>query len=79
MSHKVFIYSTPTCGFCHQAKEYFKEKGIEFTDYNVANDEVKAQEMIDKTGQTAVPVIYIDGTLVIGFDKEKINELLGIK
>lgn len=79
MPLKVYIYSTPTCGFCHQAKEYFKEKGIMFTDYNVANDEVKAQEMIDKTGQTAVPVIDIDGTLVIGFDKEKINELLGIK
>lgn len=79
MSHEVFIYSTPTCGFCHQAKEYFKEKNIKFIDYDVANDEKKAKEMIDKTGQTAVPVIVIDGEVVIGFDKEKINELLGIK
>jgi glutaredoxin-like YruB-family protein len=73
---QVTIYSTPTCGFCHQAKEYFKEKNIQFTDFDVANDEKKAEEMIEKTGQTAVPVIDIDGQIVIGFDKEKINELL---
>jgi glutaredoxin-like YruB-family protein len=72
----VTIYSTPTCGFCHQAKEYFKEKNITFTDFDVADDEKKAEEMIQKTGQTAVPVIVIDGEIVIGFDKEKINELL---
>lgn len=73
---QVTIYSTPTCPFCHQAKEYFKAKNIQFTDYNVFEDEKKAEEMIEKSGQMGVPVILINNEVVVGFDKEKINELL---
>lgn len=72
----ITIYSTPICGFCHQLKEYLKEKNITYTDFDVANDEKKAEEMIQKTSQTSVPVIDIDGEIVVGFDKEKIDKLL---
>ena len=59
------------------AKEYFKSKGLEYTDYDVSVDTEKQKEMIDKTGQFGVPVIEIDGNIVLGFDKPKIDELLG--
>lgn len=74
----VTIYSTPTCHFCNQTKEFFKEKSIEFTDYDVSSDDAKRQEMIEKSGQMGVPVIYVDDKMLIGFDKEKLSEALGI-
>jgi glutaredoxin 3 len=85
MSKKVEIYSTPTCHFCQASKEFFKEKGIEYTDNNVAEDLDKRKEMIDKTGQMGVPVIVVtpeeEGSksdIVIGFDEPKLRELLEI-
>ncbi|MBT4121227.1 MAG: glutaredoxin family protein [Candidatus Magasanikbacteria bacterium] len=73
---KVTIYSTPTCPYCLQAKEFFKEKGVEYTEINVAEDQDKAKEMMDKSGQMGVPVIDIDGEIIVGFDKAKIETLL---
>ena len=58
------------------AKEYFKSKDFEYEEYNVATDIEKQKEMLEKTGQFGVPVIDINGTIVIGFDRTKINELL---
>ncbi|MFZ2523507.1 MAG: glutaredoxin domain-containing protein [Minisyncoccia bacterium] len=75
----VTIYSTPTCHFCHDAKEFFKENKIEFTDYDVANDAEKRQEMLQRSGQLGVPVIFVGEEMVLGFDKPKLTELLGIK
>ncbi|MCH7529687.1 glutathione S-transferase N-terminal domain-containing protein [Patescibacteria group bacterium] len=75
---KVVIYSTPTCHFCHTAKEFFKEKNIEYTDYDVSTDDDKRKEMIEKSGQMGVPVIYIDDEMLIGFDKDKLSTALGI-
>lgn len=74
----VTIYSTPSCHFCHMAKDFFKEKNVNYTDWNVASDPAKRQEMLDKSGQLGVPVIIIDNDLVIGFDKPKIAKLLGV-
>lgn len=74
----VIVYSTPSCPWCHRAKDYFKEKGVPFIDYDVAADTEKAQEMINKSGQMGVPVIDIDGQIVVGFEIGKINELLKI-
>ena len=74
----VTIYSTPTCHYCHRAKDYLKEKKVEFTDIDVSVDTVKAQEMVDKSGQMGVPVLDINGALVIGFDKAKIDQLLSL-
>lgn len=73
---EVKIYSTPTCHFCHMAKDFFEEEGIAFTDYNVAEDIEKRTEMVAKTGQLGVPVIDIDGQIVIGFNESRIRELL---
>lgn len=74
----VLVYSTPACPWCHKAKDYFKEKGVEFTDYNVASDQAKADEMVKKSNQMGVPVIDINGQIIIGFDRGKIDELLGL-
>ncbi len=74
----VTIYSTPTCHFCHMAKDFFTEHNVEFTDYNVGEDPAKRTEMIQKSGQMGVPVIQIDNNLIVGFNKPKIVELLGI-
>ena len=78
MAHTILIYSTPTCPWCHKTKEYLKSKNIAFTDINVAADQAKAEEMINKSGQMGVPVIDIDGAIVVGYDKGKIDKLLGL-
>ncbi len=75
---EVKIYSTPTCHFCHMAKDFFKENNVAFTDYNVAEDSQKREELIEKSGQMGVPVIFIGEDMVIGFNKPKIVELLGM-
>lgn len=74
----VIIYSTPTCHFCHMAKNFFKEKNIAYTEYNVASDLAKRKEMIEKSGQMGVPVIIIGDELIVGFNKPKIIQLLGL-
>ncbi len=76
---KIMIYSTPSCTFCVMAKEFFKQNNIPFEEYNVAADLEKRKEMIQKTGQMGVPVIDIDGSVVIGFDKEVVAKKVGIK
>jgi len=75
----VKIYSTPTCGYCNMAKEFFKETKVEFEEYNVAVDAEKINEMVEKTGQMGVPVIDVDGELMIGFDKATLSNLLNIQ
>ncbi len=74
----VNIYSTPSCPYCHMVKDYLKSKNISFIDYNVAEDQTKAQEMIEKSGQMGVPVVEIDGNIIVGFDKPEIDRLLNI-
>lgn len=74
----VTIYSTPTCHYCQLAKDFFKANGVEYTEHNVADDAEKRQEMIEKSGQMGVPVIYIDEEMVIGFNEDKLKELLGL-
>ncbi|MFA6426860.1 MAG: glutaredoxin domain-containing protein [Candidatus Magasanikbacteria bacterium] len=75
----VAVYSTPTCPYCVLAKQYLQERSIEFVDYNVAHDQDKAREMIEKSGQMGVPVLDVNGTIIIGFDKMRINMALGIQ
>ena len=80
---KVEVYSTPTCGYCKMAKEYFTENNVEFTEYDVAADEAKRNEMVEKTGQMGVPVITVadegaEPEIIIGFDKARLAELLGL-
>ncbi len=74
----VTIYSTPSCHFCHMAKDFFKEKNVAFTDHDVAADMTMRQEMIEKSGQMGVPVIQIGDQLIVGFNKPVIVKLLGL-
>lgn len=74
----VTIYSTPSCHFCHMAKEYFKENNVAYTEHDVAADMEQRKIMIDKSGQMGVPVIQIENELIIGFNKPVIANLLGI-
>ena len=78
MDKEVIIYSTPTCHYCQMTKEFLKEKGIEYTDYNVAEDAEKRTEMIEKSGQMGVPVIYVGDEMMVGFDQGKLSAALGI-
>lgn len=77
MGKNVKVYSTTTCPYCIKAKQFLKENSIEFEDIDVS-DQAKAQEMIQKSGQMGVPVLEINGEIVVGFDKDKISQLLGL-
>lgn len=78
MDKTIHIYSTPTCHFCQMAKDFLKEKGIEYTEFDVAHDLDKRQEMIQKSGQMGVPVIFVGNEMIIGFDRERLVATLGI-
>lgn len=75
----VTIYSTPTCPYCKQAKQFLNDNEVAFTDIDVSTDASKAQEMIEKSGQMGVPVLDIDGEIIVGFDRERIAQTLGIQ
>ncbi len=72
----VKIYTTKTCHWCHVAKEYFKSKEIKYEEYDVGDDEEKAMEMVKISGQRGVPVIDLDGKIIIGFSKEDIDKYI---
>lgn len=74
----VTIYTTPTCAYCRMAKAFFKAHGIAYVEKDVASDQEAAREALQKSGMIAVPVIDIDGAIVVGFDKPRLAELLGI-
>lgn len=78
MDKTVTIYSTPTCHFCQMAKEFFAEKGVQYTNYDVSTDAQKREEMIKMTGQLGVPVIVIGGDTMVGFDRARLAQKLGI-
>lgn len=76
---KVIIFTTPTCSFCNAAKRYFRERGIKFRDVDVSRDPIAARDMVRRSGQSGVPVIDIGGRIVVGFDRAKIDQYLGLK
>jgi glutaredoxin 3 len=76
MAAKIKIYTTPTCHHCIDAKTFFKEKGLDFENIDVSSDEKAGAEMVEKSGQMGVPVIFINDEMIIGFDKEKVEKLL---
>jgi len=78
MDKKVKVYSTPTCPWCIKTKQFLKESNILFEDINVSSNQEATEEMIQKTGQMGVPVLDIDGEIIVGFDKDKIKSALGI-
>ena len=72
----VTVYSTPTCPYCHQVKEYLTARGAPFTEHNVATDLDARNNMVQRSGQLGVPVIEVDGQIVVGFNRAKLEELL---
>ena len=78
MAKSIKVYSTPTCPWCIRAKQFLKDNNINFQSIDVSVDQAAADEMMKKTGQMGVPVLDIDGEIIIGFDKEKIKQSLGI-
>ena len=72
----VIMYSTPTCTYCRLAKDYFRKNKIAFTEYNVASDSAKAEEMTRKSGQMGVPVLDINGRILVGFNKDQIERAI---
>ncbi|MHA2063377.1 MAG: glutaredoxin family protein [Candidatus Thorarchaeota archaeon] len=74
----VTIYSTPTCAWCKRTKDFMNERKIKFNDIDVSTDQKAAHEMLHKSGQMSVPVIDINGKLIIGFDVDAINRALGV-
>jgi glutaredoxin 3 len=77
--HKVIIFTTPTCPWCRAAKQYFIQKKVKFTEVDVTKNQSAVKDLIRLTGQTGVPVILIDNKPVVGFDRAKIDKLLGLK
>lgn len=76
---KVTIYSTPTCPYCLKSKEFFKKNNVEYEEIDVSRNEAALQDMVERSGQMGVPVIEIDGRVVVGFDRPKLSEFLGMK
>jgi glutaredoxin-like YruB-family protein len=73
---KVTIYSAPWCAFCHMTKHYLDSLGVKYENVDVEKDPSAARQLIEKTGQAGIPVIEVDGEIIIGFDKIKIDEAL---
>lgn len=72
----VTLYTAPTCGFCHQLKSYLNQRGVAHTEYDVSRDRNAAMEMVRISGQQGVPVLMVDGQVVVGFDRRRIDQLL---
>ena len=75
---EVKVYSTPTCPYCKMTKKFLEDNSIKYQDLNVAEDKAAREEMINKSGQMGVPVIDIDGELILGFDQAQLKEKLGL-
>ncbi|MCK5044762.1 thioredoxin family protein [Candidatus Parcubacteria bacterium] len=76
---EVKVFSTPVCPYCYTLKEFLKQHNIEFEDIDVSQNEEEQKRMVEKSGQMAVPVVEIDGEMIIGFDRKKLCELLNIE
>jgi glutaredoxin 3 len=72
----ITVYSTPTCVFCHAVKEYFRQKNVKYEEKDLTQDQDAAKWVLEHTGQLAVPVIDLNGTIIVGFDRAKIDEEL---
>ncbi len=78
MARKVIVYSTPSCPYCVMTKDFLKANGIAYSEIDVSSDEKAAEEMIEKSGQMGVPVIDVDGQIIVGFNKPALKKALGL-
>ncbi|MEK6844289.1 MAG: glutaredoxin domain-containing protein [Nanoarchaeota archaeon] len=79
MAKKIILYSTQECQWCHKTREFFKQYKIKFKDINVGEDKKALEEMVKKSGQQGVPVVDIDGKIIVGYDEEELKKLVKIK
>ncbi len=79
MANQIDMYSLPTCPYCIKTKDYLASKEVPYIDHNVFEDPVERQALLDKTGAMKVPATIIDGEIVIGFDKNRLDKLLGLE
>ncbi len=77
-THRVLVFTTPTCPWCSRAKTYLRGRGVAFREVDVSRDPAAARELVRRTGQMGVPVVEIDGRPIVGFDQPKIDRLLGL-
>ncbi len=77
-THRVIVFTTPTCPWCQRAKSYLRSKSIPFKEVDVSRDQQAARDLVRRTGQMGVPVIEIDGRAVVGFDQRQVDRLLGL-
>jgi glutaredoxin 3 len=75
---QIKVYSTPTCPYCIKVKEYLASRGVAYQNFDVSSDQVALDEMVRTTGQMGVPVIVVDSEVIVGFDKDRLDSLLGI-
>ncbi len=75
---RVIIFTTPTCTFCNAAKKYLRQRKIRFREVDVSRDPAAARDMVRRSGQSGVPVIDINGKIIVGFDRAKIDKYLGL-
>jgi len=78
MAKRVKVYSTPTCPWCIRAKQFLKENNIDFQNIDVSSDQQAVNDLMQKSGQMGVPVLDIEGEIIVGFDKDRINQSLGL-
>ncbi|MBN1921340.1 MAG: glutathione S-transferase N-terminal domain-containing protein [Anaerolineae bacterium] len=76
---RVIVFSTPTCPYCQAAKKYLQQRGVPFEDEDVSRNIIAAQYMVQRSGQQGVPVIQVGGEIIIGFDRTRLDMLLGLK
>ena len=76
---RVIVFTTPTCRYCNALKRYLRQHKIKFKDVDISRDERAARDVVRRTGQMGVPVVDIGGKIVIGFDRPKIDRLLGLR
>ncbi len=77
-THRVLVFTTPTCPWCNRAKAYLRSRGVPFREVDVSRDPAAARDLVRRTGQMGVPVIEIDGRPIVGFDQARIDQLLGL-
>ncbi len=78
-AHRVLVFTTPTCPWCNRAKSYLRQQHVPFREVDVSRDAAAARDLVRRTGQMGVPVIEIDGRPIVGFDRPKIDRLLGLR
>jgi glutaredoxin-like YruB-family protein len=75
---RVILFTTPSCSYCRTAKQYLRQQQVPFKDVDVSRDAAAARDMVRRSGQQGVPVLDIGGKVVVGFDRPKIDRLLGL-